>query len=83
MINYHKSLTDKTNLEGWFQVVRVNFDDFKIISKLENIGIYPGEIIYLIKKINNSSVMLIKINDVIYGIRTKDANNIIVKKVVK
>lgn len=83
MINSHKSLIDKTNLEGWFQVVRVDFDDSKIISKLENIGIYPGEIIYLIKKINNSSVMLIKINDVIYGIRTKDANNIIVKKVIK
>lgn len=83
MINSHKSLTDKTNLEGWFQVVRVDFDDSKIISKLENIGIYPGEIIYLIKKINNSTVMLIKINDVVYGIRKKDANNIIVKKVIK
>lgn len=80
MVN-QRSLSDKDNVSGFFEVIKVNFLDHKITLKLENIGLFPGERFFLKQVIKSSNVVLIKVNNVTYGIRVSDAKHIIVKKV--
>lgn len=81
MTNNKYFLTDPELLDSFVIIEDLNFADNNILLKLENIGLYKGETIYLKRLTHNKSVILIQVNDVTYGIRVKDAAKILVKKV--
>lgn len=81
MMNNKYFLTDPELLDSFVTIEDLNFADNNILLKLENIGLYKGETIYLKRLTHNKSIILIQINDVTYGIRVKDAAKILVKKV--
>lgn len=74
-------LTDPELIDSFVIIEELNFVDNNILLKLENIGLYKGEKIYIKRLTRNKSIILIQINDVTYGIRVKDAKKIFVKKV--
>lgn len=74
-------LTDHELIDSFVIIEELNFVDNNILLKLENIGLYKGEKIYIKRLTRNKSIILIQINDVTYGIRVKDAKKIFVKKV--
>lgn len=60
------------------KIVEINLaEDY--VSKLDQIGFYEDQILY-VEKDNLKNIIQFRINNVKYAIRTKDANNIIVKK---
>lgn len=56
----------------------VLFDDPNMVTKLENIGIYPGACVFVKSLGKNNSVTILEINNIDYGIRSSDAFNILV-----
>lgn len=74
-------LTDPELLETFVIIEDLNFADNSILLKLENIGLYKGETIFLKRLTHNKNIILFQVNDVTYGIRVKDAAKILVKKV--
>lgn len=60
------------------KIVKINLaEDY--ISKLDQIGFYEDQILY-VEKDNLKNIIQFRINNVKYAIRINDAKNIIVKK---
>ncbi|MDE5617840.1 MAG: ferrous iron transport protein A [Ureaplasma sp.] len=73
---YH--LSDNILCDKYVKIKYVLFDDQNIITKLENIGIYPDATIFVKSLSKNNSVTILEINNIDYGIRSSDAFNILV-----
>lgn len=71
-------LSDK-KIDGNVQILSIELPE-KIISKLDVIGIYKGSIIKIIQSECTKNIIVFEINNIRYGIRVKDAKNIVVKK---
>ncbi|MBR2651703.1 ferrous iron transport protein A [bacterium] len=80
-ISLNLKLSDPSNIEKYVKITKLNIDNKLIVSRLENIGIYKNEIIYVKSNHFNKNITLIEINQTTYGIRKEDADFIIVKKV--
>ncbi|MBR2858334.1 ferrous iron transport protein A [bacterium] len=80
-ISLNLKLSDPSNIEKYVKITKLNIDNKLIVSRLENIGIYKNEIIYVKSNDFNKNITLIEINQTTYGIRKEDADFIIVKKV--
>ena len=60
------------------QIVSVNFLDQNYIDQFKNIGIYPGNDIYVCD-IKSNNVINVIVDNIQYAIRLSDAKNIKVK----
>ena len=73
---YH--LSDHCLHDKYVKIKYVLFDDKNIVTKLENIGIYPDATVFVKSLGKNNSVIILEINNIDYGIRSSDAFNILV-----
>lgn len=78
---YH--LSDHLLHDKNVKIKYVLFDDHNIVTKLENIGIYPGASVFVKSLAKNNSVTILEINNIDYGIRSSDAFNILVTLIEK
>ena len=62
------------------EIISMDFDEY-ILLKFENIGVYPGQLIRIQSGLKQKNIILFQVNNVEYGIRRKDAEKIVVKKV--
>lgn len=59
------------------KIVSVNFEDQNSIDQLKNIGVYPGNQIYVCD-FNSNNIISIIVDNIQYAIRISDAKKILV-----